>query len=410
MSKNLEKNLSWTTIGMVVYNFAIWVFGALVLRLLGGVASGYYAVAISIGNTLYAISLWGMRAFVVADQNQTYSYDEYFSVRIYAILLSCVLLFVSTIVFGYSSAQNTIIFLYAIFKFSEAIIELLDCFGQQQLQMDVNAKSMVLRGILFSALFYFTLQVTKNLPIGFVVLLLISILMLLFYNLPRIKKIVSITPKLVWNQNVIRIIKDCAPIMVFELLAAAIIAIPRLFFERVGSLEALGIYTSIYSMVVFLQLVINVLIYTFAPYMAKAYEANDNKSFKNYIVLLFGGAIGLGLLAEGLVYFLGKPVMSLLFGQMAGEYYHYLYLGILSGVTLTFTWILSQIFVIIHRTSDQLICSIVSTIACFVLSYYFINPADCNSMTMILIGTNLLFVVCAILLLLFRKNPKEDRN
>ena len=57
MDNSLKKNLSWNTIGMILYNLAIWVFSVLILRITGAKESGYYAIASSLGNTFYAISL-----------------------------------------------------------------------------------------------------------------------------------------------------------------------------------------------------------------------------------------------------------------------------------------------------------------------------------------------------------------
>lgn len=394
-SKGLKKNLSWTTIGMVLYNFAIWVFSALILRVLGANASGIYAIASSLGNTFYAVSLWGMRSFVVSDQDHTYSYGEYIVSRIIAIGLSILVMIIVVCISGYSRDIVLSLVFYSVFKFAESMIELFDCFGQQILEMDINARSMVLRGFIYTVIFASTLFLFHDQALSFLILSILSILILLFYNVRKFKTKINIDLH-VQKEHIFSILKACFPIMGFELLASANIAIPRLFYENIGSVETLGIYTSIYTMVTFLQLVINVLIYTFAPYMAKAYQNKEYKAFKKYILCIVCGAIGLGSLAEILVFFIGKPVMSIVFGSEAGAYYTYLYLGIISGVTLTFTWVISQMFVIYQYYYSQLFCAIVSTIVCVILSMVMIESGNCDRLSIILILTNLSYVIVAI--------------
>lgn len=403
--KSLKKNLSWTTAGMVLYNFAIWVLSALTLRMLGATMSGYYAVAMSIGNTLYAIALWGMRSFIVSDQKHEFSYGEYCGARLIGISIGALGLVAVLLFTHYDSTQVLILILYSAFKFAEALTELMDCFMQEQKQMDINAKSMILRSVLYIALFYAALKVTGSLAIGLAVILVLALLVFVFFNLRVVKERVSIKG-VIFNQGTWKIVKECFPIMMFESLAAAVVAIPRLRYETIGSLDALGIYTSIYTMVIFLQLVINVLIYTFAPYMAEAYQNHDHKSFMKQVVILFAGAAGLGLLAEVLVYFLGEPVIGLLYGADVGPYYTYLYVGILSGVTMVWTMVFSQLFTILRHTYDQLICSAVSTIACYLLSNLLVTAADCNSISVTLIWTNIIFICTAVIILIIRRKQK----
>ena len=130
---NVKKNLSWNTIGMILYNLAVWVFGFLIIRMLGEVHSGYYAIASSVGNTIYAVSLWGMRSYIVSDTESRYSEDEYLTSRIISILISCVVLVLTAVIGGYGPEVTHVLYAYTLFKMAEALIEVLDCFGQKRL-------------------------------------------------------------------------------------------------------------------------------------------------------------------------------------------------------------------------------------------------------------------------------------
>ena len=114
-----------------------------------------------------------------------------------------------------------------------------------------------------------------------------------------------------------------------------------------------------------------------------------------YLLIVAGGAVGLGAAAEIMSVLLGRFVIGLVYGPEAQPYYTYLYMGIVSGVTLAFTWIASQIFVIMSRQNVQMYCSLISTAACFILSKLLVNASDCNRMSLVLILTNLIYILSA---------------
>ena len=406
--KGLKKNLVWNTAGMIMYNLAIWALSAMILRVLDANASGLYAVASSIGNTLYASALWGMRSFIVSDNEGRYSGTEYFSARVTAVLLSVLALVPVILLTRYSREQNLVLVTYTIFKAAEAMIELTDCFCQKKFRMEVNAYSMIIRSLLYMPAFLMTIRFSRNLALGFAVLTVLSLTVFFTFNLKEAKKLMMFSAKPVFSDRVLEILKRCFPIMVFELLASLVVAIPRLVYERVGSLSELGIYTSVYTFVIFLQLAVNILIFTLAPYMAEAYHRNDREGFRRYLLFLTGGALGLGLAAEVMTFLLGSFTVGLIFGPEAQPRYTYLYLGIISGVSLAGTWIVSQIQVIMGHEKDQLYCSLVSALSCYLFSLCFVNAEDCGRMSLVLILTNLVFILAAFVL--SRRYRREERG
>ncbi len=405
---SLLSNLSYTTIGMILYNVTLWLLGFLILRFLGPIQSGYYGVAMSIGATLYGVVLWGLRSFIVSDENYGFNYSDYTVVRLVTILIGFIAMVLYISVSSFNKYQIWVIVLYSVFKFSEALIELIDCFAQKKLQMDINAKSMILRSVLLFVGFFIALKLTNNLIVGFIVIILISLLVLVFYNFRKFKQMFGFS----FNYNIVNVKKILwltLPIMGFEMLSALTTAIPRLKFAQVGDLGDLGIYVSIYTIIVFLQLAIQICIVAFAPYMAKDYWSNAIQPFLKKLFLLFSLAIGLGIIAEVCVYFLGDFVIGLVYGKAIAPYYTYMYWAIGSGVTLGITWIFSQLFVILKKNKEQLFCSIISVITCFILSKVMIDPNDLNSISKILIISNLTFTFVSLVILGFDyKNKKVN--
>lgn len=403
---SLISNLSYTTIGMVLYNIALWLLSFLVLRVLGDIESGYYGIAMTIGATLYGVALWGLRSFIVSDEDYGFTYADYTIVRLIAIFLAIVGMIFYIFTSKFNTYQNWVIVLYSFFKFSEALIELIDCFNQKELKMDINAKSMMIRSVLLLFGFFISIYITKNLILGLIIINIVTLGVLLFYNFRKFNKMFGFKFEL--NiEHVKKVMWLTMPIMGFEMLSALTTTIPRIKYAQVGDIGKLGIYLTIYTIIVFLQLVIQIVNVAFAPYMAKDYNAKRTKSFLKKLFTLFALAISLGLIAEILVFFLGKFVIGLVYGADIAPYYTYMYWAIISGVTLGITWIFSQLFVILKKNKEQLFCSIISVITCYILSNFMVDPNDLNSISKILILANLTFTFIALLILFFDSKLKR---
>ena len=395
---SLISNLSYTTIGMVLYNITLWFLGFLVLRILGDFESGYYGVAMTIGATLYGVALWGLRSFIVSDNDYGFTYFEYAIVRIITIIISSIIMIVYIFKNSFGTYQNIVIILYSMFKFGEALIELIDCFLQKQLKMDINAKSMILRSILLFIGFFIAIKLTNNLILGLIIMNVVTLGILVFYNFKKFKEL-FVFEKIFKLKNVTKVLWLTFPIMGFEMLSALTVSIPRIKYATIGDIGKLGIYISIYTIVIFLQLAIQIVIVAFAPYMAKDYSEDRRKSFLKKLFTMFFIAISLGLIAEVLVYFLGEFAIGLVYGKNIAHYYTYMYLAIVSAVSLGITWIFSQLFVILKKNKEQLFCSIISVIVCYVLSKFMVDANDLNSISKILILANTTFTIVALLIL-----------
>ena len=397
-NNSLISNLSYTTIGMVLYNITLWFLGFLVLRILGDFESGYYGVAMTIGATLYGVALWGLRSFIVSDNDYGFTYFEYAIVRIITIIISSIIMIVYIFKNSFGTYQNIVIILYSMFKFGEALIELIDCFLQKQLKMDINAKSMILRSILLFIGFFISIKLTNNLILGLIIMNVVTLGILVFYNFKKFKEL-FVFEKIFKLKNVTKVLWLTFPIMGFEMLSALTVSIPRIKYATIGDIGKLGIYISIYTIVIFLQLAIQIVIVAFAPYMAKDYSEDRRKSFLKKLFTMFFIAISLGLIAEVLVYFLGEFAIGFVYGKNIAPYYTYMYLAIVSAVSLGITWIFSQLFVILKKNKEQLFCSIISVIVCYVLSRFMVDANDLNSISKILILANTTFTIVALLIL-----------
>lgn len=68
----IQESIVWNSVGSLVYLATQWLTTILVVRLAGVDAAGNLTLAMSIGNLVYSIALFGMRNFQVSDISEEY--------------------------------------------------------------------------------------------------------------------------------------------------------------------------------------------------------------------------------------------------------------------------------------------------------------------------------------------------
>ena len=80
----LFSNLIWNTFGSVYYQGCLWLLTVLVVRFSFDFQnSGYLALAMSIGNIMFALGSYNMRTYQVADVHNRFSLSNYIGLRLF---------------------------------------------------------------------------------------------------------------------------------------------------------------------------------------------------------------------------------------------------------------------------------------------------------------------------------------
>ena len=92
-------------------------------KFLGFANAGIFSICLSIGNVVFAFSLYGVRGYQVSDVNNKYNDKTYVISRI----MSCLLAFAGALIFlaiwNYNYYTTICIIAYILFKISEAYVD-----------------------------------------------------------------------------------------------------------------------------------------------------------------------------------------------------------------------------------------------------------------------------------------------
>ena len=184
--KSLKSNLIWNSVGSFVYLFCQWLLTLLIVRFSKNFSdAGNFSLAISITNIFYNIACFNVRPYLVSDNTNEYSVDNYTTFRFVTIFLSIIMCAIYLLFFNYSVSQFVCIMLYMMLKVCEAIVDLLHAFEQRKSRMDIGGFSLLCRGIITVVIFTISFLLIHNLNISLVFMVLCNFIFIIIINYKR---------------------------------------------------------------------------------------------------------------------------------------------------------------------------------------------------------------------------------
>ena len=157
---------------------------ALILIILSRVLTtdecGIFSLAYAVASLALTFGMFGVRNFQASDAHEKYNFDDYKTSRVVTSLLMIIYIIyagVKGVIFlDYSLYKCTIIGLVGLLKTIDAIEDVFHGRLQQKGRLDIVAKSILIRYILYFVSASITVILTKNLILTFTVGLFVSII------------------------------------------------------------------------------------------------------------------------------------------------------------------------------------------------------------------------------------------
>lgn len=408
--KIIQKNIFYNTVGSTFYLICQWLMTVFVVRILGYSDAGVLSLAMSVCSIFYMVALYGMRNFQISDKENKYKDGTYVISRIITSIIAILLCYIFVFANSYTIYQKGCIMVFMILKITEAIFDVYQGIAYKTWRLDVSCRSLIARGFISVVIFSIILNLSQSLLISIIGISIGSAAVIGLYDIPKSNKIFNLDYH--WDLNkVIMLLKECIPLVIFEFLLSVITFIPRYFLERDFGTEMLGIYASISSPTLIIQ-VISTLIFTplysiFYEKYHKGYIDEFKKLLNRSIVMIF--ALTVIALIGGKIF--GKIGLTILYGKDILKYEYLLSPIIMCTIFTASVWLISGIVTVMRELKKIAIITIISTILCFVVSKYFVSRfymngvsyAYCFSLGFIIIS---LYIVCITLLNKRRKDKK----
>ena len=224
-------------------------------------------------------------------------------------------------------------------------------------RMDYIGISLGLQGILTLLSFAVVFATTQNLTVSVLSMALVTLLICIAYDLPRVKVLTHIRLG-ISPSRAMGILASCSLIVLANIATGAFASIPRQSLSAIMGDAALGIYASVATPVAIIQVCSTYIYNPLIGYFAESYHSCNRPSFIRLTLFTLIGITAIGLISYLGAILLGKPILALLYGTEVAKHSDLLSLLLLSSVLLGVSSFLCNLLVAVRALKIMMIGSI----------------------------------------------------
>lgn len=348
MIKN--KHFIWNAVGTILNSFLSLFLLIIVTRINKLEVSGTFSFLFTVTLLFQMISTYGGRIFQVSDLNNEFTFQEYLGSRIKTSLASIAILIIFILFYKCDYViLGTLLCLVAL-RILETFSDIFYGSFQKNNHLDWVGISLSLKSILILLVFLILDILSKNLFIASSGIVVSSLIVFVFYDLSKIKKL----EKLHFEFNSLLYNKS-KYIFLFSFITLLILNIPRFVANYTlapGEVGYLGILMMIPTV---MALVCQFIIQPQIVNLTKYYFEKNIKSFNSILKKSFVLLLGFCMICSILAITIGPFVLNILYGISFEKYRLAFLVLILAGTFNSITNIFSNILTIFRETKQQFI-------------------------------------------------------
>ena len=315
---NLEKrNIVWNMIGSFLYAFASMVLSIAMVQIAGEDAGGVFTFGFStLGQHMFTIAYFGIRPFHITDTGNQYTFGEYLGLRWFTCAAALLVGMGFVAVNGYSfDKAMSVIFLVA-YKVVDGLADAYEAEFQRNGKLYLTGKSNAFRTILSVGVFLTVLGMTDRLMIACGAAVVAQLVGFLTCDALVIRELPTVDWTIRSGKRV-RLLKDNTLLFLSVVIDFYIFSASKYAIEACMTDGDMAVFGAIFMPTSVINLVAGFVIRPFLTKMSLCWELNDMKRFVKSIEILAGVISALTVLALGCAWFLGIPVLSILYSNLS---------------------------------------------------------------------------------------------
>ena len=388
-----NKNIIWNMIGATTNAFNSLLFTIIVTRINGLNDAGIFTYAFATACLLYVIGVYLGRTFQVTDIDEKNTNSNY----VYNKITTCALMILVSILFvlikGYDIYKSAVIIVLCGFKSIEALSEVFYAITQKNEQLYKVGISMTLKAVLGVVVFLVIDLITKNMLISCVGIVIINILFLVFYDIKN-SKLAGLKIEKYDNNGNKTLLKTGFFTFILTFLGLYLINVSRYAIDDLSTNEIQTIFGIIIMPATFMGLLGQFIIQPALTKFAKYIKNKEYHHLKMITIKIISLIIVLGIIVLGVAYFLGIPVLELVYGIELTPYFISFMIIILGSILYSIQIISSAILISMRRTFGQVMIYFIISIISTGVSYYLVDKLNilgasisyCITMTLVAVS------------------------
>lgn len=376
----LRTNMLWNSIGSTIRLVCSFLITIAVVRLSTGFdAAGSLALSMSIANLVNPFADFRLRTIHVTDVRGERRTEDYIGLRVFTSLLA----FSIGLVYSFLTSSATalsLIALYLVFSLITNFIEVFHAIDQRHMRMDYSGKSYILQGLSTLLAFSLVLRMTNSLHWAVVAMGAAAALVLVLYDIPRTRRLEPLAVAL--NGPAIVSLSKLVPLVIAQVAASAVLTIPKQYLEGQLGPEALGIYSSVASPALIVQMGAT---YVYSPLMGEFAEKLMTRK-KAALALLFKTSfaiLAVTALCSLALLVIGHPLLVLLFGEGIAEYTYLMQPALLCTAITAFAWFMNDLLLAARDFWASFLGNVIASLVTILGSRTFITAFGMNGVSWI---------------------------
>lgn len=383
---DVKINIIWNTFGTIFYCIAQWIITVLVVRLDSFEASGQLSLAMTTSSSFSAISLFSMRNYQISDVDEKYKTMHYVGSRVVTCILSFVLCMIYGVLSGYSMYQMGCVAFFMVVRIAEATVDVLHGIDQKYERYDIIGKSYIARGVVTVLTFVVVLILTHDMLLTLAVMAVGNLIVAVFWDVFSTWKLERLS-MVIRDKQVVSLLMTCVPLAVFSFLLCTENLWPKTVLQNLYGEEALGIYASIASPTLVVQVGAQVVFGPLLPSFTRVYNDGEYEKFREMfrkVVLVLVAVVLFVAVAASLV---GRWGLKLLYGEVILAYYELFMPIVFSTIGMALIWVLQAIVIGIREIHAMLIGMIVDFSVCYLSCEWFLRNFGWNGASYVQIAS-----------------------
>ena len=370
--KSIEKkNFLWSTIGSLIFGFTSLFFMIITTRINGVDIAGSYAYAFAIACTLCTIGSYAGKVFQVTETNSDISDCDY----IYNHLFTCFIMIIFSVLFCIVTRPNMLkvmlIIILTLYRSVDVMIDSLHAIIQRNGELYKVGVSMFIRTIVLVLIFTVIDYFTNSIIISCSALVILNILFCLFVDLNNAKRFIK--KNSFNNKNNIYLLKSGFTLFCYSFLSVYVINMPKYSIEYYSTNEVQAIFGIIIMPASFLALASNYIIQPFLNKITEYIKNDDNLLLIKLIKKLILSIVLIGILAIIVCYFIGIPILQLVYGISLESQRNNLIIILIGSIFYSIVILISSVYVAMRKNNMQLILLIVTSVFAVICSFMLTN-------------------------------------
>ena len=369
----IKKNMAFNTAGSAVYFACQWLMIVIIVHIADYSKAGLLSLATSVTASPYIIALYGMRNYQVSDLDGKYTEGVYFCSRIVSSILSMTICLFMILLGGYGYYKSLVIAIYMCFKIVEAFADYYYALEQKADRMDYSGISLTVRGVGTLIVFVVSYCFMNDLFISFVLMTFFSLIVLVIYDIPIIRRFYSDIRYRGRPDMVKELMVECFPLAFVSYMNNLSVMIPRIMLEHYHGEEIMGYYSSVASPTSVIQLLATNLFAPLIVILTKRYNEKNKTEFTKIIKQFFAVSTVVTLAGIAAAYFLGEWILVLLFKSEIRPYVYLFVPVIIMTVLMALNSCLFGICTLMRVVKEQYVRGLIGVISSLAASVYFVR-------------------------------------